>query len=461
MVAEEAGRRRARGRRALVVQPAPAPVSRSIADRTRRRRAAAAPSGSHSPTIAGCPVFPSNNAWNEDVSKLPVRADSTTLVNTISSTGGKTMLHADFGGGGAYGIPFMIVPAKQKKEPIHYTAYGDESSPGPFPIPPSAPVEGGSSSDGDRHVLVVQSGTCHLYELYDAFWRGNHWDAGSGVNWNLTSNKLRPLGWTSADAAGLPDLPGPGALRRDRDRLDPPRAPLHGGGDADAATSSRRRTTRRRRPIPTLPPMGLRLRLKAGYSLARFHGESFVILQALKRYGMIVADNGSSWYITGAADPRWNDNDLDQLKTRARQRLRSREHRTDPSLAGRGLAWPGWPGLLRLPCDPWRRALRTPKVRRKSPIGGNCGRHCDVAAGRRHDQRRAREHDPGAALEPDVVHRVDRQGPDQPHGRRGDDVRDLGRAGLGPRRHAGQAHGRRQRRRRPEGRVGRPRPSGR
>ena len=124
------------------------------------------------------------------------------------------MLHADFGGGGAYGIPFMVVPATQKQEPIHYTAYGDESDPGPFPIPPNAPVEGGSSSTGDRHVLVVQSGTCHLFELYDAFWRGNHWDAGSGVNWNLASNKLRPLGWTSADAAGLPIFPGSRATTR-------------------------------------------------------------------------------------------------------------------------------------------------------------------------------------------------------------------------------------------------------
>jgi hypothetical protein len=275
---------------------------------------AAAPSASHSPTIAGCPVFPSNNAWNEDVSKLPARADSTRMINAISSTGGKTMLHADFGGGGAYGIPFVIVPAKQKKEPIHYTAYGDESSPGPFPIPPSAPVEGGSSSDGDRHVLVVQSGTCHLYELYDAFWRGNHWDAGSGVNWNLTSNKLRPLGWTSADAAGLPIFPG---LARYGETAT---GSIHHAlrftveetqkGYIFPATHYASSSTN-----PDLPPMGLRLRLKASYSLARFHGESLVILQALKRYGMIVADNGSSWYITGAADPRWNDDDLDQLKS--------------------------------------------------------------------------------------------------------------------------------------------------
>ena len=286
----------------------------SVASSNVGSRSQVAPNASHSPTIAGCPVMPSNNAWNEDVSKLPVRRDSATLVNTISATGGKTMLHADFGGGGAYGIPFMIVPAKQKKEPIHYTAYGDESSAGPFPIPPNAPVEGGASSSGDRHVLVVQSGTCHLYELYDAFWRGTHWDAGSGVNWDLISNKLRPLGWTSADAAGLPIFPGlarygetaTGAIHHAlRFTVEATQR-----GYIFPATHAASSST-----DPALPPMGLRLRLKASYSLARFHGESLAILKALKRYGMIVADNGSSWYITGAADPRWNDNDLDQLKS--------------------------------------------------------------------------------------------------------------------------------------------------
>ena len=131
--------------------------------------------------VGGCQIFPSNNAWNENVSKLPVLSDSATLINSINS-GGNTMLHADFGGGGAYGIPFELVGAKQKKLPIHYTAYGDESDPGPFPIPANAPVEGGASSTGDRHVLVVQQSTCHLFELYDAHWRGSSWDAASGAN---------------------------------------------------------------------------------------------------------------------------------------------------------------------------------------------------------------------------------------------------------------------------------------
>ena len=266
------------------------------------------------PKVGGCQVFPSNNAWNQNVSKLPVRSDSATLVRRISATGGRTMLHADFGGGGAYGIPFKVVPATQTRVPIHYTAYGDESDPGPFPIPSNAPVEGGSSSTGDRHVLVVQQSTCHLFELYDAHWRGSRWDAGSGANWNLGSNKLRPLGWTSADAAGLPILPGlarydevaSGAIHH---ALRFTVAETQRGYILPATHFASSSTD------PTLPPMGLRLRLNPGYDLSRFHGEALVILRALKQYGMIVADNGGSWFITGAADPRWNDDDLNQLKT--------------------------------------------------------------------------------------------------------------------------------------------------
>jgi len=264
--------------------------------------------------VGGCRVFPANNAWNQDVSKLPVRADSATLVRTISKTGGRTMLHPDFGGHGAYGIPFMLAKSTQKRYPIHYTAYGDESDPGPFPIPPNAPVEGGASSNGDRHVLVLQEGTCHLFELYRAFWRGTRWDAASGVNWNLASNKLRPLGYTSADAAGLPIFPGlvrygevaAGAIHHAiRFTVEQTQR-----GYIFPATHYASSSTNK-----SLPPMGLRLRLKASYPLTRFHGQSLVILRALKRYGMIVADNGSSWFLTGGADPRWNDDDLGQLKS--------------------------------------------------------------------------------------------------------------------------------------------------
>ena len=265
------------------------------------------------PGLGGCPMFPANNPWNLKVTTSSVRSDSATLIRNITS-GSHTNLHPDFGGGGQYGIPFKVVPASQPQVAVNYTAYGDESDPGPFPIPGNAPVEGGSAGDGDRHVLVLQQGTCHLYELGRAFWKGNHWDADVGVNWNLKSNALRPLGWTSADAAGLPILPG--LVRYDEvaaghiDHAVRFTVPNTQKGYIFPATHYASSTTN-----PSLPPMGLRLRLKASFSLAGFHGQSLVILQALKTYGMIVADNGSSWYITGAADKRWNDDDLNQIKT--------------------------------------------------------------------------------------------------------------------------------------------------
>jgi hypothetical protein len=265
------------------------------------------------PSLGGCPMFPANNPWNEQVNSLKVRSDSNTLVQNISSAG-KVNLHADFGGAGAYGIPFDVVPASQPKVAIDYTAYGDESDPGPFPIPGNAPIEGGSASTGDRHVLVLQQGTCHLYELGRAFWEGNHWNADVGVNWNLKSNALRPLGWTSADAAGLPILPG--LVRYDEvaaghiDHAVRFTAPKTQRGYILPATHYASSS-----PNPALPPMGLRMRLKASFSLTHYHGQALVILQALKTYGMIVADNGSSWYISGAVDKRWNDDDLNQLKS--------------------------------------------------------------------------------------------------------------------------------------------------
>jgi hypothetical protein len=265
------------------------------------------------PKIAGCQIMPTDNAWNEKVDTLPVLSNSSALVANISSTN-HTNLHADFGGGGAYGIPYMVVPSSQPKVPINYTAYGDESDPGPFPIPSNAPVEGGSTSDGDRHVIVLQQGSCHDYELYDAFWRGDHWDADAGVNWNLGSDALRPLGWTSPDAAGLPILPGlanydevaSGTITHAL-RFTVPHSQK---GYIFPATHYASSST-----DANLPPMGLRLRLKASFDLSKFHGEALTILQALKVYGMIVADNGSSWFISGAVDTRWNDTDLNQLKT--------------------------------------------------------------------------------------------------------------------------------------------------
>jgi hypothetical protein len=267
--------------------------------------------GGTSPMIGGCRVLPADNAWNSKVDSLPVRNNSSALISNISAT---RNLHPDFGGGGQYGIPNIVVPASEPKRAMHWTAYGDEADPGPYPIPPNAPVEGAPATDGDRHVLVLQKGTCHLYELYRGFWRGNHWDADVGVNWNLSSNALRPMGWTSADAAGLPILPG--LVRYDEvaaghiDHAVRFTVPISQKGYILPATHYASSSTN-----PNLPPMGLRVRLKASYSLSRFHGQSLVILKALKTYGMIVADNGSPWFITGAADPRWNDDDLNQIKS--------------------------------------------------------------------------------------------------------------------------------------------------
>ena len=265
------------------------------------------------PQVGGCYVFPDDNPWNTKIDSLPTRSDSATLISNISSPN-HTNLHPDFGDNGAYGIPYMVVASTQPKVRINYTAYGDESDPGPFPIPSNAPVEGGSDPSGDRHVLVVQQGSCHLYELGRAFWRSDHWDADVGVNWDLGSNKLRTKYWTSADAAGLPILPG--LVRYDEVHSGVIKhairftAPKTQKGFINPATHYASSST-----DPTLPPMGLRVRLKQNFDLSHFHGQSLVILQAMKTYGMIVADNGSSWFFQGDTDPHWDDNDLNQMKS--------------------------------------------------------------------------------------------------------------------------------------------------
>jgi hypothetical protein len=245
------------------------------------------------------------------VSGLPVDPSSNAYITSIGATG---HVHPDFGSDPTYGIPFMVVGPSQPFAPITYTAYGDESDPGPFPIPQNAPVEGGATSSGDRQVLVVDSGNCTLYELYDAHPNGGGWDAGSGARWPLGTNALRHEGWTSADAAGLPILPGlarydeaaAGAIHHAlRFTVAHTQKGYIHPATHDASSSS----------DPSLPPMGLRLRLKAGFDVSGFHGEARAVVDALKRYGMIVADNGSNWYISGATDSRWNDDDLNQLKT--------------------------------------------------------------------------------------------------------------------------------------------------
>jgi hypothetical protein len=256
-----------------------------------------------------CPIFPANNPINQDISDAPLDPGSAAYIASIGLTG---HLHPDFGTNPGYGIPYTIVGPHQPKAPVRFTEFGEESNPGPYPIPANAPVEG-AGEEGDRHVLVLQQGSCKLYELYNARRSAAGWEAGSGAVFNLRSDALRPNGWTSADAAGLPIFPllvrYPEVQAGQIDHALRVTVQRTQAGFIHPATHFASSST-----DPTLPPMGLRLRLKASYSLAGFHGESLIVLRALKRYGLIVADNGSSWYITGAPDPRWNDEDLEQLK---------------------------------------------------------------------------------------------------------------------------------------------------
>ncbi len=265
--------------------------------------------------LRGAIPFPANNAWNTDISAAPVDPNS---ANLIASIGINTGLHADFGSGlwngGPIGIPYVVVDNSQPLAAINFTAYGDESDPGPYPIPASAPVEGGLTSSGDRHVLVINRDTNRLYELYVAYAQsGNRWNADSGAVFHLDSNTVRPggqPGWTSADAAGLPIFPG--LVRYDE-------------AAAGAIRHALRFTvqTSRRAYVPpathfassntsvNLPPMGMRVRLKASYVIpATFKPEVKAILQAMKTYGMIVADNGSNWFVSGAPDERWDNSAL-------------------------------------------------------------------------------------------------------------------------------------------------------
>jgi hypothetical protein len=266
-------------------------------------------------TVGGCSLFPADNIWNRDISTLPVHRNS---ANYIASIGPMSHIHADFGaglyGGGPIGIPYIVVPGSQPSVPVSFN-YADESNAGPYPIPSNAPIEGGTQSSGDRHVIVVDSGTCKLYEMYSSYPQSNgSWKAGRGAVWSLNSDALRPSTWTSADAAGLPILPG--LVRYDevasgvinhalRFTVNSTQRAFLWPGRHYASSSTN----------PNLPPMGLRLRLKANVNISSFSHTNQVILTALKHYGMIVADNGSSWFISGAPDNRWNNDDLHALGT--------------------------------------------------------------------------------------------------------------------------------------------------
>ena len=258
-----------------------------------------------------CTVFPADNIWNTRIDTLPVAANSQAYVNTIGATKG---VHTDFGAGQWNGGPIGIPYTTTVGAPVAVTFdYAGESDPGPYPIPPNPPIEGGPNSDGDRHILILDQTACKLYELFYAWPQTDgSWQAVSGAIFNLRSNALRPDTWTSADAAGLPILPalvrfdevaGAGidhALRFTAPRTR--RAYIHPARHAASDSSD-----------PGLPPMGLRVRLKRSVSLAGYGPQARAVLVALKRYGMILADNGSPWYVTGAPNAGWDDDDLHAL----------------------------------------------------------------------------------------------------------------------------------------------------
>jgi hypothetical protein len=269
--------------------------------------------------LAGCPLYPANNILNTPVDTLPVHPRSAAWVANVSSggDGASRTFHMDFGAGlwegGPIGIPYVVVNGSQPKVPVSFT-WADESDAGPYPVPPNAPVEGGTNGTGDRHVLVLDNTNCILYELFYAWPQngGASWTADAGAKFDLRSNALRPAGWTSADAAGLAVLPSlvlydevaSGAIRHairftasrtQRAYLWPARHYASTVTDLNVA------------------PMGARFRMKASVDLNRFTGEARIIAQAMKTYGIILADNGSPWYVTGAPDERWNNSTLRQL----------------------------------------------------------------------------------------------------------------------------------------------------
>jgi hypothetical protein len=261
--------------------------------------------GAKPPWLAGCPVFPATNVWNRRVDKLPVHPQSKRLKRSI---GLGRSLHPDFGSFSGYGIPWNVVDDSVDGQEVSFW-WPDESDAGPYPIPEDPLIEGG----GDRHILLLDRERCHLFELYAAEQQADgSWEAGSGARWDLRSNKLRPAGWTSADAAGLPILPG---LVRYGDVL---------AGEIRHALRFTAPETGRKYIYPArhfasdstdkaLPPMGLRVRLKKSVPIKGYPRQARILLVALKRYGMILADNGSPWYVTGAPDPRWDDDALHTL----------------------------------------------------------------------------------------------------------------------------------------------------
>jgi hypothetical protein len=265
-------------------------------------------------SLNGFLPFPSDNLWNKDISSSPVDSNSAAIISYIGPTIG---LHPDFGSGlynGSYmGIPYIVVDSTQPPISVNYTAFGSESDAGPMPIPLTAPIEGyPNPGTGDRHVLVLDNANCFLYELYSSYPQASSWNAGSGAVWDLLADEQRPYTWTSADAAGLPIFPGlvrydevaAGAIHHAiRFTLQNSSAGFTPPASHWASTTSN----------ATAPPMGTRLRLKANFDVSTLSATNQVILNAMKKYGLILADNGSSMYISGAPDSRWNNSDLHNL----------------------------------------------------------------------------------------------------------------------------------------------------
>lgn len=263
-------------------------------------------------SLGGFVPFSSNSLWNTDISTAPIDSNSNSIISNY--VGSSTHMHPDSGNDPTYGIPYVIVDGNQGLVTINLGAYAGDSDPGPMPVPGNAPVEGGSGSTGDRHVLVLDNANCFLYELYNAApGSGGSWSADSTAVWDLLGNETRPYTWTSADAAGLPIFPGlirydeaaSGAIKHAfRFTLPHTRAAFTPPASHWAANTS----------DSNAPPMGMRLRLKASYDISGFSTQMQTILTAMKKYGLILADNGSALFVTGASDSRWGS-DLDSLKT--------------------------------------------------------------------------------------------------------------------------------------------------
>jgi len=268
-------------------------------------------------SLHGKGIFPPDNPWNQDISNSPVDPNS---ANLIASIGVNAVLHPDFGtvwNDAPNGIPYVVVSGTQPLVTISFRSYGGESDSGPYPVPRDAPVEGGPNGTGDRHVLVIDRDRWKLYEMFSAAPVNNSasWLAGSGAVFDLNSNALRPAGWTSADAAGLPIFPG--LVRYDEvfEQREIKHALRFTVPRSRRAYVSPARHFASGDPNPDLPPMGMRARLKASFDISKYSPANQVILRALKKYGMFVADNGPGWFLSGAPDPRWSNDDLGMLKT--------------------------------------------------------------------------------------------------------------------------------------------------